>query len=316
MTPLVSVIIPTFNRSHLIGETLDSIIAQTYTNWECIVVDDGSTDGTDQLMAEYCKKDTRFQYRHRPKDRLPGGNAARNYGFELSKGEYIQWFDSDDLMLPKKIEIQFKAIIDDKSDFSVCGGAEFNGDPLVFKKKWRLFKEGNLLLNHIKGKVVFGTNGPLFKKTFLLNENLFNESLIIRQEWEFFNRLLIIKPKITLVNDVLYLYRSLDNSIRGGLNYKKMKCKMIADQIILKNVNKACVFDKDIDFRYRRFIFFEVLNSTKIVIENKKYLDLFYLFNTFLLSVNSNYLFTSLSILVKKPIILKNILYSIFLKKK
>lgn len=102
-SPLVSIIIPTYNRAHLIGETLDSVLAQTYQNWECIVVDDGSTDGTDEVMAAYMAKDTRFQYHHRPKDRLPGGNAARNYGFEVSKGEYIQWFDSDDLMLPEFI---------------------------------------------------------------------------------------------------------------------------------------------------------------------------------------------------------------------
>lgn len=51
--PLVSIIIPTFNRAHLIGETLDSIIAQTYTHWECIVVDDGSTDNTEEIMTSY-----------------------------------------------------------------------------------------------------------------------------------------------------------------------------------------------------------------------------------------------------------------------
>jgi len=93
---LVSIIIPTYNRVDLIRETLDSIIAQTYTNWECIVVDDGSTDSTDEVLAEYVKKDSRFQYRHRPKDRLKGANACRNYGFEMSKGEYVQFFDSDD----------------------------------------------------------------------------------------------------------------------------------------------------------------------------------------------------------------------------
>ena len=58
--PLVSIIIPTYNRAHLIGETLDSVLVQTYTHWECIVVDDGSTDGTDALLATYCKKDSRF----------------------------------------------------------------------------------------------------------------------------------------------------------------------------------------------------------------------------------------------------------------
>ncbi len=75
--PLVSIIIPTYNRAHLIGETLDSVLAQTYTNWECIVVDDGSTDATDELMAKYCAKDARIRYYHRPDLHLSGGNGAR-----------------------------------------------------------------------------------------------------------------------------------------------------------------------------------------------------------------------------------------------
>lgn len=97
-TPLVSIIIPAYNRAHLIGETLDSVLAQTYINWECIVIDDGSNDNTSELLAEYCKKDNRFQYHHRPKDRPKGANACRNYGFELCKGEWIQFLDSDDLL--------------------------------------------------------------------------------------------------------------------------------------------------------------------------------------------------------------------------
>lgn len=87
--PLVSIIIPTYNRAHLIGETLDSVLAQTYENWECIVVDDGSTDHTDEVMAEYCAKDSRFRYFHRPDTHKPGGNGARNYGFLMSRGEFV-----------------------------------------------------------------------------------------------------------------------------------------------------------------------------------------------------------------------------------
>ncbi|WP_417872512.1 glycosyltransferase family 2 protein, partial [Xanthomarina gelatinilytica] len=93
LQPLVSIIIPTFNRAHLLGETLDSVLTQTYANWECLVVDDGSTDATEALVQTYIQKDSRFQYQKRPDRHLPGGNGARNYGFELSKGEFIQWFD-------------------------------------------------------------------------------------------------------------------------------------------------------------------------------------------------------------------------------
>ena len=64
--PLVTIIIPTYNRAAIIGKTLDSILAQTYKNWECIVVDDGSTDTTALVMKKYCDTDTRFRYVSRP----------------------------------------------------------------------------------------------------------------------------------------------------------------------------------------------------------------------------------------------------------
>ncbi len=64
--PLVSIIIPTSNRAQILGETLDSVLAQTFEFWECVVVDDGSTDYTAELMDFYCKKDTRIRYFHRP----------------------------------------------------------------------------------------------------------------------------------------------------------------------------------------------------------------------------------------------------------
>lgn len=313
-TPLVSIIIPTYNRAHFIGETLDSIQAQTYTNWECIVVDDGSSDNTDEVLVDYIKKDIRFQYHPRPKDRLPGGNAARNYGYELSRGEYIQWFDSDDLMLPKKIEFQLNSIQNENADFSVCEGAAFLNNPLIYKKKWDLHKNGDLLFNHIKGNVVFGTNGPLFLKSFLEGNKLFNESLIIRQEWEFFNRILIRKPNVIIVNNILYLYRNMEDGIRGSINYNKHKCKMVTNRLTLREINNSMVFNKDLDFLYRRFVLMMVIHNSKRVLKEGKYGDLFYLFNTFLISLNFNYLYVSVKKILNKPIILINIFESVFKK--
>ena len=80
--PLVSIIIPTFNRAHLIGETLDSILAQTYTHWECLITDDGSTDNSIEIIQEYVTKDTRFKLFTRPANRPKGANACRNIGLE------------------------------------------------------------------------------------------------------------------------------------------------------------------------------------------------------------------------------------------
>lgn len=94
---LVSIIIPTYNRAHLISETLDSVLAQTYENWECIIVDDGSTDDSEFVINGFVKKDNRFRYLDRPLGRPKGANACRNFGFEISVGKYIMFLDSDDV---------------------------------------------------------------------------------------------------------------------------------------------------------------------------------------------------------------------------
>lgn len=271
--PLVSIIIPTFNRAHLIGETLDSVLSQTYTNWECIIVDDGSTDNTDEVIGEYLEKDNRFQYHHRPKGRLKGGNAARNYGFEVSKGEFVNWFDSDDIMVSTKIESKLKKILEEDCDFVVCKGALFESLPIIEPIPWSLNLEGNVLLNHVLGKISFVTNGPLFAKSFLLNNQpLFNESLLIRQEWEFFNRLLIKKPRITIITYPLYFYRKLVSGIRGEINYRKQKSKLVAERLTLVNINGINIFNEEENFIYKKMVYrrgIDFFNGFPLIIKLK-----------------------------------------------
>ena len=108
LKPLISVIIPMYNAGKYIQETLDSVIWQTYSNWECIVVDDDSTDHSKDIVKAYCKKDERFFYYHQEN---AGASAARNKGFELSKGGYIQYLDADDIMMPEKIQRMLEATI-------------------------------------------------------------------------------------------------------------------------------------------------------------------------------------------------------------
>ncbi|QXP78207.1 MULTISPECIES: glycosyltransferase family 2 protein [Winogradskyella] len=216
--PLVSIIIPTFNRAHLIGETLDSVLAQTYLNWECIVVDDGSTDSTDQLMATYVAKDSRFQYYHRPDDRLPGGNAARNYGFELSIGEYVNWFDSDDLMHPKKLEKQVDSLKGNDYILSVCQTLVFQGvkENILGLRSDKIYTE-NALSDFITAKIQFLTQAPLIRKSFLVEKKLiFDEELKAAQEWEFICRLLYFSTNYISIDVPLVYYRKNQKSISYG----------------------------------------------------------------------------------------------------
>jgi len=99
-SPLVSVIIPTYNRAHLIAQAVDSVLQQTYSNVEIIVVDDGSTDDTATVMENYAERVSYVRQEN------AGSAAARNRGLAMARGDYIAFLDSDDLFLSEKLAIQ------------------------------------------------------------------------------------------------------------------------------------------------------------------------------------------------------------------
>lgn len=103
---LVSIITPTYNCGKFIGETIDSVKSQTYQNWEMIIVDDCSTDNTEEIVKIYQKKDDRISY-YKFDENL-GAAIARNKAMEMAKGDYIAFLDSDDLWSPEKLEKQIK----------------------------------------------------------------------------------------------------------------------------------------------------------------------------------------------------------------
>src|SRR5688572_27262369 len=103
---LISVVIPTFNRAHLISEAIESVLAQSYPNWELIIVDDGSTDETQSLIRNF--SDTRIRYFRIEHSGSFG--TVRNFGIQASKGEYIAFLDSDDIWDPMKLEKQLQTI--------------------------------------------------------------------------------------------------------------------------------------------------------------------------------------------------------------
>ncbi|WP_169313459.1 glycosyltransferase family 2 protein [Aequorivita sublithincola] len=211
--PLVSIIIPTYNRAHLIGETLDSVLAQTYQNWECIVVDDWSTDNTDDVLAGYMAKDARFQYHHRPKGRLQGGNAARNYGFELSKGDYIAFLDSDDLFHKMALSIKIGLISVYKSDVVISQHTILLTELRIDEKRSPIIIENSTFdIGFILSRNTIITSDPLINRQ-LLETVRFDEHLKRFQDHEFFIRLFRQNLNLCLIQDKLYFHRPNNNSI-------------------------------------------------------------------------------------------------------
>ena len=131
MNELISVIIPVFNIENYIAKCIESVMDQSYSNLEIIIIDDGSTDGSSKICDEYSKKDGRIQVIHQKNVGLSG---ARNNGIKLSKGDYIAFLDGDDYIEKDMYELLYKNIKSNNADISICEYV-FNDDNTKFKGK-------------------------------------------------------------------------------------------------------------------------------------------------------------------------------------
>lgn len=219
--PIVSIIIPTYNRSHLIIETLKSIQEQVYKNWECIIVDDHSTDDTEKIVSKFISDKPRFSLHQRPLDKSKGANACRNYGFEKSSGVYVIWFDSDDIMLPEMIDVMVKELLASSSYYIVCRynmfvdhiNQEINEPLFDMNRKNEIHG-----INYMMGKAFWGTINVLLTRE-IINDMRFDESLNSGQEYNFFTRLFIPDNHIgVFIDQVLCKRRIHDQSIQFTQN--------------------------------------------------------------------------------------------------
>ena len=123
--PLISVIVPVYNVEAYLRQCLDSIAAQTYTNFECVVIDDGATDSSGSICDEFQERDPRFRVIHKQNEGL---GAARNDGLENSKGDYILFVDSDDYILPETLETALGGFSGGQYDWVCFGFAREGAD--------------------------------------------------------------------------------------------------------------------------------------------------------------------------------------------
>lgn len=212
---LVTIIIPTYNRGALILETLESIAIQSYTNWECLIIDDGSDDDSFLKIESFIKKDSRFKFFNRPESLPKGANSCRNYGYSLSQGDFINWFDDDDLMHPDKIKMQVQSLKQTQKNFCLCRSINFKDsiqNTLGFKSESIVSKD--VFSDFLQMKIVWLTQAPLFRKSFLESvNNLFDIELQAAQEWEFFTRILYYDSDYAIVDKPLVYLRIHDKNM-------------------------------------------------------------------------------------------------------
>lgn len=209
----VSIIIPTFNRAGFLSKTIASVIAQTISEWECIVVDDGSEDETDELMRVIVESDPRFIYKKRCLSRYKGGNTCRNIGLEYARGEFIQFLDSDDLISPNKLEDQLKALInEDPNAIATCKWGFFSSDSLLsaipYKPTYKNAQSPLELINIYSRHITYmPLHVFLVKRDVVERAGPWNENLTKSQDTEFFIRVVLKCSKIIFVPSAEVYYR-------------------------------------------------------------------------------------------------------------
>ena len=231
---LVSIIIPTYNRSHFLPDTLNSILDQSYKYWECIVIDDHSEDDTDKLMTKVVKQDSRFIYKRRPDYLAKGANSCRNYGFELSKGEYINWFDSDDIMLPKHLEILVENLEAKSLDFVVGDSANFiNLEKGTSGKPYQLDRSPVEISarDFAQQRIGWITDDFLGKRNTLMNTKFNTRIRTDGDEYNFFTRYLLKGYKGEFVNEVLSYHRIHENTLSNPELYDTARTYFKVSQI-------------------------------------------------------------------------------------
>ena len=199
--PEVSVIIPNYNREKLIPETLDSLFKQSLSDWEAIVVDDCSSDGSFRLLTEMAAVEPRLRVFQR-QGRTKGGSACRNEGVKYARSEYVMFLDSDDLLAPSALEERVRIIKNSPDEgFIVFMTQLFASTPGDSRLLWNVFTEGPDINRFLRFDIVWNISNPIWRREVL------NDSCASFQDWDLHVRALSSGIPYKKCNIVDHYYR-------------------------------------------------------------------------------------------------------------
>lgn len=212
----LSVIIPMYNPGQLIGYALDSILNQKYTNYEVIIVDDGSSDNSSEIVHSYCNKYSQILYF---KVKNGGASKARNYGFSIAKGDYVYFFDQDDMLFSEDAfrKIVNCLILNKNIDVLIFRYVEFFEKEHSYRKRPRYPEVDSSGLNESKFNLIYklveNGNIPIspwdkvIRKEFIQESGLYFREGLIANDVLWFLELVDKVNTISVINDELYVYR-------------------------------------------------------------------------------------------------------------
>jgi glycosyltransferase involved in cell wall biosynthesis len=211
--PLVSVIIPAYNAATFLGGAIESTLRQTMSDFEVIVIDDGSTDSTAEVAARYVT-DARLRCISQKNRGLPG---ARNAGAEISQGKYLAFLDADDFLAANALEVMVRK-------FEETGAAWLNVGVLKIEGEQRTIRhphipEGELLLRILEDDFI--TRSPFYPRKDFFEIGMYDEAIRMREDWDINIRMVAAEKRLAVVDEPLYLYKRTEGSITTG-NHRKL----------------------------------------------------------------------------------------------
>ncbi|MDQ3652577.1 MAG: glycosyltransferase [Acidobacteriota bacterium] len=234
LRPAISVVIPTFNRATLALQTVQSVFAQTFSHYEVIVVDDGSTDNTKEMLASFGGA-TNFRYHYQPNS---GRSSARNQGFTLAQGDFILFLDSDDLLFPDALA-QLYAAAQSSAAGMIVGQVQFANEQL--EKLWLLkpsqvtCREGGLTYpSLITGRYFLLPGAVLLRRECLQKVGGFDRTLEPCEDYDFYLRV-ALACELTCIEGKVLLYRmhggntDMTEIYEGGLEVARRHLRLLAE---------------------------------------------------------------------------------------
>ena len=238
--PLVSVIIPNYNYGRYLPETIDSVLAQTYPNIEIIVVDDGSTDDSVEVLKSYGDKIKWFEQTNQ------GVAKARNRAFAESAGDFIAFLDSDDVWMPRKLEEQLKMFDNGEIGLVHCGYSDFDGKNTLCEYLQGLSgRVADEMLLYKRPVILGNGSGAVITRKAFEKVGGFDSSVVPAEDWEFFYQV-ARRYKVAFVPEILLEYRK--HETNAHLNVGRMEKALLnaykkifsEDEANLKPIKRRC----------------------------------------------------------------------------
>ncbi|WP_233807486.1 glycosyltransferase family 2 protein [Paraburkholderia sp. HP33-1] len=196
--PKVSIVVPCYNQEEFIADALESVLSQSFSDWECIIVNDGSSDGSDAIIRRYTEKDPRFLALTKQNG---GVAAARNFGFSRARGELFVPLDGDDMIHRDFLRLAVERFEAQPDTVLVHPGTQRFGEN---RKVWRLptYSYEKLLWQNMI------VNTTMYRREAFISAGGYSSEMVYGYEdWEFYVRMLSPESKVQYVDAPLYLYR-------------------------------------------------------------------------------------------------------------